>query len=248
MAEDDRYSDIAEYYDHMLGENPEREEFFREIFQMHNVRNILDCACGTGSDLILFNSLGYSVTGSDISESMLKVAQQKIADCNADITLKKVDFHNLNKSFKAAFDAVVCLSNAVNEIDVDVIRALESMKSVLNKDGIIIFDQGQTDFTMKDPHAYFPAVNNKDLSRLFTMSYIKEIMDVNIFDFIHKENEGIYDFKHSAFKIRIRLHSDWVDIMRQVGLEADFYGNWSFEPYDKEKSKRLIVVARNGVN
>lgn len=245
MNVDDRYSNIAEYYDYMLSKNPDREEFFREIFRKHNVRNILDCACGTGSDLILFNSFGYSVTGSDISESMLKVAKKKMANCEVNVTLKKVDFHNLYKSFKVKFDAVVCLSNAVNEIDVDVIKALKSMKSVLNKDGIIIFDQGQTDFTMKNPPAYFPEVNDKDLSRLYTMNYTKDIMVVNVFDFIHKENECLYDFKHSEFKIRIRLYSDWVDIVRKVGLEADFYGNWNFEPYDKEKSKRLIVVARN---
>ena len=162
----DSYSNIAEYYDHMLTKNPDREDFFREIFRKYNVRNILDCACGTGNDLILFNSFGYNVTGSDISESMLKVAQQKIADDKVNVNLKKADFHNLNSSFKATFDAVVCLSNAVNEIDVDVIRALESMKSVLNRNGIIIFDQGQTDFTMKNPPAYFPEVNDKDLSRL----------------------------------------------------------------------------------
>lgn len=70
-------------------------------------------------------------------------------------------------------------------------------------------------------------------------------MIVNIFDFIHKEEEGFYDFRHSEFYIRIRLQLDWTDILNQVGLEADFYGSWNFEKYDKEKSKRLIVVARN---
>ncbi len=248
MNRNDRYSILAEYYDYMLTKNPEREEFFREIFRKYKVRNILDCACGTGSDLLLFNSLGYRVTGSDISDSMLKVAQQKMADYKVKVTLKKVDFHNLNKSFQTKFDAVICLSNAVNEIDVNVIKALKSMKSVLNKDGIIIFDQGQTDFTMKNPPVYFPEVNDKNLSRLFTMNYTKDIMVVSVFDFIHKEDEGLYDFKHSEFKIRIRLYSDWVNIIRQAGLEADFYGNWNFEPYDKEKSRRLIVVARNNAN
>jgi len=77
------------------------------------------------------------------------------------------------------------------------------------------------------------------------MDYVNDIMVVNIFDFIHKEDKGIYDFKHSEFNIRIRLQDDWVDIIRKVGLKADFYGDWNFEPYDKEKSKRLIVVARN---
>ena len=77
------------------------------------------------------------------------------------------------------------------------------------------------------------------------MNYTNDLMVVNVFDFIHKEDYGLYDFKHSEFKIRIRLYNDWVDIIQQAGLVADFYGNWNFEPYDREKSKRLIVVARN---
>lgn len=245
MNSADRYSNIAEYYDYMLTKNPDREEFFRKIFRRNNVRNILDCACGTGNDLILFDSLGYSVTGSDVSKSMLKVAQQKVAKNKAKVTLKIADFHNLNEWHEEKFDAVVCLSNALNEIDVDVIRALESVKSVLNKKGIIIFDQGQTDFTMKNPPTFAPEVNNRDLSRLYTMNYTKELMVVNVFDFIHKADEGLYDFKHSVFNIRIRLYNNWLDILSQVGLEADFYGSWNFEPYDKEESTRLIVVARN---
>lgn len=248
MNEVDKYSNIAEYYDYMLRENPVRNEFFRKIFSKHCVRQILDCACGTGSDLIMFNSLGFHVTGSDISESMLKVAQQKITKNAANVSLKKADFHYLSSSFEGKFDAVVCLSNAVNEKEVDVIKALKSMKSVLNRDGIIILDQGQTDLTMKNPPAFFPEVNDKELSRLYTMNYNKDIMVVSVFDFIHKEDEGLYDFKHSEFNIRIRLYSDWVDILSQAGLEADFYGSWSFEPYEKEKSKRLILVARKGTS
>lgn len=40
MNANDRYSNIAEYYDYMLTRNPDREEFFREIFRRHNVTSI----------------------------------------------------------------------------------------------------------------------------------------------------------------------------------------------------------------
>ena len=56
--ENDKYSNIADTYDYMLLKNIEREMFFTKIFRNNNVKSILDCACGTGKDLVLFNSLG----------------------------------------------------------------------------------------------------------------------------------------------------------------------------------------------
>lgn len=79
MKEEDNYRNIAEYYDYMHKENPKRKKFFNKIFKENNVKTVLDCACGTGNDLIMFYSLGYEVTGSDLSDSMLSIAEQKIA-------------------------------------------------------------------------------------------------------------------------------------------------------------------------
>ena len=59
-----------------------------------------------------------------------------------------------------------------------------------------------------------------------------------------KIEEDYYDFRQSEFKIRIRLYADWLTILSQAGLRGEFYGDWDFSKYDKEKSTRLIVVAR----
>ncbi len=242
MNEKDSYGNIAEYYDYMFRKNPEREKFFAKIFRDNEVTKVLDCACGTGNDLVIFNSLGVKVTGSDLSDSMLKIARQKIEKDNLPVTLLKADFHKLSRYFNKKFDAVVCLSNAINEKDVDIDRALKSFKSVLNENGIIIFDQGQTDFTMKNPLKYCPVVNNRDFTRLFTMKYDNDLMKVEIFDFLHTEKEN--DFKHNEFFIKIRLYNDWLTILEKAELAAQFYGDWNFQEYSTSKSKRLIVVAK----
>ncbi len=239
MMHDD-YKNIAEYYDYMLVKNPERESFFKEVFLKYKVKTILDCACGTGNDLLLFKSLGYEIVGSDISDSMLQVAEKRITGAGESIFIKKADFHFLEKAFDSKFDVIVCLSNAINEEEVDPVEALNSMQRVLNNNGIIIFDQGQTDFTMKNPPKYFPEVNDRYFSRLFTMSYEEKIMTVNIFDFLHKEEQ--YDFRHSEFKIWLRMMSDWEKIMDQTKLNATFYGNWDFEPYNKERVNGLSLL------
>lgn len=238
----DTYSNIAEYWDYMFEENQERTEFFRSIFAENRVKRVLDCACGTGNDLLMFASFNVDVYGSDLSDSMLKVARKKLERAKQSIKVAKVDFHHLAEHYNHKFDAIVCLSNAINEIDIDINKAFASFKSVLNDNGIIIFDQGQSDLTMKNPPKYFPVVNNRDFTRLFTMSYSEDLMQVEIFDFLHAAEK--MDFMHSEFLIRIRLYDDWIDALRQSDLIGDFYGDWNFKRYSKENSNRLIVVAK----
>jgi glycine/sarcosine N-methyltransferase len=244
MSSEDKYQEIAELYDAMLPADAAREEFFRYHFQRYNVKRILDCACGTGNDLLLFQKLGYTVCGSDLSGAMLAVAKRKLLENNMQIPLQQIDFHHLEQHYSSKFGAVVCLSNAINEFEVDPRKALRSMRSMLSPGGIIVFDQGQTDFSMKNPPLYVPIVNNKDISRLFVMDYGQSLMTVRAFDFVHKEEDNRYDFRCSEFKIRIRLLADWKEILDDLELEAEYYGDWDSVEYDLARSKRLITIAR----
>ena len=239
----DVYTGFAERYDWMKKDNPVRQEFFRSIFAKHGVQNVLDCACGTGRDLLMFQTMGFDVAGSDLSDSMLVVAGQNIGETGD--TVRKVDFCELPENYDIEFDAVVCLSNSINEPleDAETLRALRSMRTVLRTGGILVFDQGQTDASMRNPPAFAPILNNQDFTRLFTMQYAGDIQTVNIFDFIHTEGDS--SFKHSSVRIRIRLLDSWIEILRDAGFsEVEFYGDWDATPYNKESSRRLIVVAK----
>jgi ubiquinone/menaquinone biosynthesis C-methylase UbiE len=59
----DQYEGFAERYDWMKKVNTVRQEFFRQLFAIHSVGKLLDCACGTGLDLLMFHSLGLEVSG-----------------------------------------------------------------------------------------------------------------------------------------------------------------------------------------
>ena len=244
MSAEDNYKEIAESYDAMLLPNAMREEFFKNHFQRNGVKRVLDCACGTGNDLLLFTKLGCDVCGSDLSEAMLSIARRKMKDKNIRVSLQQADFHELENHYNSKFDAVVCLSNAINEFEADARKALQSMRSILTPGGIIIFDQGQTDLSMKNPPAYKPIVNDKNISRLFVMDYEQSIMTVQAFDFIHMEKEKKYDFNRSEFKIRIRLLADWQEILHDLDMQAEYYGDWDSAVYDVAKSNRLIIIAK----
>jgi len=65
------YDGLAERYDWMVTDDPVRRQFFQQLFADNGVQKILDCACGTGHDLIMFNSIGCEGFASNLSKSML---------------------------------------------------------------------------------------------------------------------------------------------------------------------------------
>jgi glycine/sarcosine N-methyltransferase len=147
----DLYKGFADRYDlffSRFGEHdPVRVEFFRKLFAGNQVRSVLDCACGTGHDLLLFHSLGCEVFGSDISESMLAQAHKNLAERGVKVLLQKVDYRELPQHFNRQFDTVVCLSSSILHTpnETDVLRAFKSMGTVLRDGGILVLTQGTTD-------------------------------------------------------------------------------------------------------
>lgn len=242
---EDTYKEFAERYDWMKRDNPAREQFFRRLFAKHRVRKVLDCACGTGHDLIMFHSLDCQVRGSDLSESMLTQARKNLAEAALDVPVVRADFRRLPDFFDTDFDAVVCLTNSINEVltDAGTSQALRSMRSVLRAGGILVFDQGQTDASMRRPPKFDLIANNRDWTRFFLMEYAANVMTVNIFDFVHTEDTSA--FKHAAVRVRIRLQDSWSQLLREAGFSSfEFLGDWNCTPYSKETSQRLIAVAR----
>jgi ubiquinone/menaquinone biosynthesis C-methylase UbiE len=239
---DDTYTGFAARYDWMKAEDPARRAFFERLFAGHGVARILDCACGTGRDLLMFHDMGLEVSGSDLSVAMLAQARENLGD--VEIPLRKADYRQLPEHYDVKFDAVVCLSNSINEPleDAETLRALQSMKAVLRRGGILVFDQGQTDASMRDPPRFAPVVNNRDFTRFFVIDYAGEIQTVHIFDFLHTEERS--DVYQASVRIRIRLLDSWRQVLRAAGFSRfDFFGDWHGTPYSQETSRRLIAVA-----
>ena len=169
---------------------------------------------------------------------MLSIAKERFEGCE-DI-VHKVSFEELHHYYKDKFDVILCLSNSINEIHVDPIKALKSMSTVLKEDGVIIFDQGQSDASMKNPPTEAVIVDNEEFSRRFRMTYTDIIMKVDIEDTIKKTNEVL----HGTVDIVIRLQDDWIRILDECNLSYKMYGDFDGTLYDRDKARRLIVVAK----
>ena len=242
MAEDP-FEKFAEHYDRMVQEEPDRVEFFRAVFEKHGVKSVLDCACGTGDDLIMVYNLGLQVCGSDTSEAMLVQARKKLSLHRIEIPLKRVDFRELPQHYDQRFDAVLCLTTSLPQLleEYEIVRALQSMREVLQPKGILILTQGLTDKQFESRVRFAPAVNDHDFSRIMVVDYYDEDYEVNVLDVIHTQDKS--EFNVYGVRYRILLRDDYGRLLKDSGFsKIEYYGDWDFKPYTKENSEMLIVL------
>lgn len=135
------YNSLAQFYD-SLTENVDykvRSEYISNFFSKYgnNGRRVLDLACGTGTISKILNDYGYHVTGIDISDEMLTVAQTK---CQNNVNFLKGDI--VDFSFSEKFDYCICLLDSVNHLENinDVKRCFDCVYNSLDKNGLFIFD------------------------------------------------------------------------------------------------------------
>jgi ubiquinone/menaquinone biosynthesis C-methylase UbiE len=238
----DPYADFADRY--QGPGDPMRDEarvtFFRTLFEKRGVRTALDCACGTGEDLIRVHSLGVSVQGSDVSRAMLDQARKRLAEYGLSIPLRQGDFRNLSGSF----DAVLCMTTSLPHLldETDILQALRSMRNALNSNGILILTQGLTDKQYNDRLRFAPVINTPESSRIMVMDYFETEWEVHVLDLVHTRDKQ--NFKRASFRYKLLLRDDYDRLLADAGFtQRHFYGDWDFTPYDKSSSRRLIVVA-----
>ncbi|MGX8852377.1 class I SAM-dependent methyltransferase [Amedibacillus sp. YH-ame10] len=233
----DEFGNIRDY----LGSE---QEFFKKVFIENNVETLLDCACGTGQHLYMFSEMGLHVFGSDYSASMLEVAAKNLGDLGKKIPLRQCDFRSLEHVFSEKFDAIVCLTTSLPHLhnEEDLIKALQSMKSRLNKNGVLILTQGTTHYSLTLPSIEV-VVNRDDFSRIFVKEHNNKFQTIHVLDLYHSKDRlenNQYDIVY-----KIILDDDYKRLLSKAGFEyIQIYGDYDNSPYDKN-SRRLIVVAKH---
>lgn len=98
---------------------------------------LLDLACGTGTMSLLLKNRGYRVTGIDLSEEMLSVADHK---AQGEIPFIKADMRDFR--LEKPVDACVCCLDSLNHLASieDVEATFKCVHESLKDGGIFIFD------------------------------------------------------------------------------------------------------------
>ncbi|MEE0682275.1 MAG: class I SAM-dependent methyltransferase [Christensenellales bacterium] len=221
----------------------DEKDFFHKLFTENKVKTVLDCACGTGQHLYMLSQLGYQIWGSDYSRSMLKIAEKNLHERGCDIQLNQCDFRYLERKFDVCFDAVVCLTTSLPHLhtDEDLLLAIQSMKNRLNKNGLLIFTSGTTDYTLTLPSIEV-VINREDFSRIFVKERDGRFQTIHVLDLYHnlqRMEENQYDIIY-----HILLGNDYRMLLSRAGFtDIEIYGDYDRRPYDAS-SRRLIAVAK----
>lgn len=196
---------------------------------------ILDVACGKGRHSIYLNKKGFDVTGYDLSVESIQH--------NKEFENETLDFylHDMREIFRANyFDILLNLFSSFGyfENERDNIRCLVSNAIALKPGGIFVFD-------------YF---NVNKVKTKGNYHCVKQIDDV-AFE-IEKSITGNRIKKKITFSDcgKIFNFEEELLLIDRKGLEKYFtmaeleitgcFGNYRLEPFQEERSDRLILIAK----
>ncbi|WP_125711606.1 class I SAM-dependent DNA methyltransferase [Companilactobacillus kedongensis] len=196
--------------------------------QAHEAKNLLDVACGTG-DLTIELAGNYQVTGTDLSEEMLKIAEEKAADHKVEIPFiqsNMMDLYDFKKyDVITCFDDSICYLNGEEELEIAFNQAFEH----LNEGGRYLFDA----HSLYQMDEVFPGYmfNHKSEDSAFMWSsfegeYPHSIEhELTFFDW--NEKIGGYSVNTEIHRERTYPIETFVDILKDTGFKnisvsADF--------------------------
>ena len=225
-------------YYHILYKNrdyKEAEIFIKNIVKYLNLDkedSILDLACGKGRHSIFLNSLGFHVTGLDLSKNSIKDAKKKQSSS------LHFNVHDMRNLYSTQFEVVLNLFTSFGyfEKDSDNFKVIQTIKSCLKQKGI-----GVIDF-MNSSHVIENLIpQNSYQADGVTFKLKRSYSD----GFITKDIEVLDSGKTYQFQEKVRAYSlqDFETMLSNAGLHLlECFGNYKLEPFNSKTSKRLILI------
>ena len=164
------YDSMASQYDKLFQDweatTREQAVILNALFEAYGfdrTANILDCACGIGTQAIGLAALGYNVTASDLSEGELAEAAERAEKNGVSIRFEQADFCSLSKCFSEQFDIVIAMDNALPHMltGEDLEAAVKSITGQLREGGIFVASIRDYDSLLLTKPPYSPPYIHK---------------------------------------------------------------------------------------
>lgn len=125
--------------------------------------DILDCACGIGTQAIGLAAMGYRLTASDISIGEIAEAKERARKNNVDIHFERADFCALSDVFSRRFDIIIAMDNALpHMLSSDALAsAVGSIVNQLADGGMFVASIRDYDALLEDKPPYSPPYIHK---------------------------------------------------------------------------------------
>ncbi len=165
----DHYASWADLYDVMIDwpsrlktETPVIQRFLRQA----NAQRVLDFACGTGMHSWMMAQNGYTVTGVDLSEAMISLAESQskegVNETPEFLVWNGADSPPEAVDARAPFDAALCFGNSFSHLDRDqAMQTLLNLGSLIRPGGILLFQMKNLLRRSLSKDVYLPVLRRK---------------------------------------------------------------------------------------
>jgi SAM-dependent methyltransferase len=204
------------------------------LLDLDRSTHILDLPCGKGRHSVFLNSLGYRVTGSDLSENSIIAAKKYEND-----TLK-FNVHDMRVPFRKKYNAVFNLFTSFGyfEDDEEDLLILKNIKNGLTKEGVFVFDFLNANLVKENLVA-----KEAKIVDAITFNITREITN----GFITKHISFFADGKNHSYTERVK----YLDLEKmafyldKVGFKIEHtFGDYDLNNFDSKTSNRLILVSK----
>jgi SAM-dependent methyltransferase len=193
---------------------------------------ILDLACGKGRHAVYLNSIGFDVTGVDLSENSIAHAK------HFENETLHFEVHDMCQPYPKQFDAVFNLFTSFGyfEREEDDLATIKAIKTELNAVGFGVIDFMNVDFVATNLIA--EDVKIVDGISFILKRYIKDGFVYKDIDFEYEGEDYSFTEKVKAFRLQ-----DFELLFEQAGVTLlDVFGDYKLNRFHKGSSERLIMI------
>ncbi|MBZ5749317.1 class I SAM-dependent DNA methyltransferase [Metabacillus rhizolycopersici] len=244
------YQGFAYIYDQLMKDAPYDQwvSFIQQAIATYSpgAKNILDVGCGTGEIAIRLANQQFHVTGVDLSEDMLAVAESKLEENKVQVLFLKQDMRDLT-GFSEPFDVITICCDSLNYLESkeDILTTFRAAYHQLKNQGLLIFDVHSL---YKIHHIFAGATfadQDEDVSFIWNSYLADEPNSVeHDMSFFVKQNELYkrYDELHYQRTFAIDEYKIWLEeaSFEVVNICSDF----DFDENPTSTSERLFFIAR----
>lgn len=228
-------------YYHVLYQNRDNREaeFFLSnlvnYFQAPKERKIIDLACGKGRHAIYLNSLGYDVTGVDLSPH--SIAEAKKYE-NERLHFEVQDLRDLRfeNEFNIALNLFTSFGYFASKAEDQLV--IRNIHQILKPHGYVLIDFMNSEVIIQRliEHESKSICDIRfDISKRVENDFIVKQIRFKDHDTVHEFTEKVQALTLDDFELM--LHAEGFFI-------RNLFGNYALEDFKRGTSERLIIVAQ----
>ncbi|MBS3816191.1 MAG: class I SAM-dependent methyltransferase [Candidatus Thermoplasmatota archaeon] len=252
----DIYALRAETIDYFFPDREEEIDFWADLIGDYG-EDVLHLLCGTAEISMGLAKRGFNVTGLDLTEEMIYVAEDKVEEekenqeeLNIELVNDDARYFNINKKFNFSFISTGDFHHFKDREDIN--SVLAKTYAHLRSGGAValeLFPLPDEDFHREekkfDPMRAPP--NGMDIWKTNQTSYHldSQILEIKEELFVDRRDKG--EVETGEYEIQLKLFSkgEIKEILQEQGFEnIEFLDNHEFTPYLKDSDTLVVTGER----